>query len=133
MKLALTHPRSLINRLDPFGWMEELDDSLWAGAGAAIPGRWRETAEAFEFRFDLPGVERKDISLLIEEGLLKISARRYIWEKAGEDDAGVVYRTAASLPGTAAADQVDAKLENGVLYVRLPKREEARPRTIAIT
>lgn len=133
MKLTLAHPRTLLGGLNPFGWLDELDDSLWASAAIGIPGRWRETAEAFEFQFDLPGVDRKDVTLLAEDGLLKVSARRHYWEKAGEEDAGVVQRTAANLPETADTGRIEAKLDGGVLRIRLPKRAEARPRTIDIS
>lgn len=132
MKWALSTPRSLVNGLDPFGWLEEFDDSIWASGGSAVPGRWRETAEALEFQFDLPGIDRKDIELVVEDGLLKVSARRYFWEKSDGAAGDQVYRTAVRLPETADPGRVDAKLEHGVLRVRLHKREEARARTIAV-
>ena len=132
MKLALTTPRSFVERLDPFGWLEDFNDSLWVSGGSAIPGRWRETAEALEFQFDLPGIDRKDIDLVVEDGLLKVSAHRHFWEKSDDAKAGAEYRTAVSLPEIADPNRVDAKLEHGVLRVRLQKREEARARTIAV-
>lgn len=132
MKLAIATPRSLMNRLDPIGWLEEFDDSIWASGGSAIPGRWRETAEALEFHFDLPGIDRKDIDLVVEDCLLKVSARRHFWEKSDDAGSGELYRTAVSLPETADPTRVEAKLEQGVLRVRLNKREEARARTITV-
>lgn len=132
MKLALTTPRSFVERLDPLGWLDEFNDSFWASGGTAIPGRWRETAEALEFQFDLPGIDRKDIGLVVEDGLLKVSARRYFWEKSDDASAGAEYRTAVNLPEIADPNRIDAKLEHGVLRVRLQKRAEARARTINV-
>lgn len=130
MKLAIRDPRTKLT--DPFGWLEELNDSMWASAGTSIHGRWRETAEAIEFQFDVPGIERKEINLLVEDGLLKVSARRYFWEKSDDVNASMEYRTAVSLPETADVNKVEAKLEDGVLRVRMTKREEARARNITV-
>lgn len=129
MKLALATPRTL---MDPFGWLEDLNDSMWASDGSSIPGRWRETAEAIEFQFDLPGIDRKDIHLVVEDSLLKVSGHRYFWEKSDDANAGMEYRTAVNLPDSADTNKIDAKLENGVLRVRLPKREEVRARSITV-
>ncbi len=132
MKLALDTPRSLVDGLDPLGWLEEFEDSFWASGGAAIPGRWRETAEAIEFQFDLPGVAREGIELKVEDGLMKVSARRQFWENPGTGEGAAVLRTAVRLPETADPGRVEARLELGVLRVRLHKREEARARTITV-
>ncbi len=132
MTWTVATPRSLANGLNPFGWLEEFDDSIWASEGSAIPGRWRETAEALEFQFDLPGIDRKDIDLVVEDGLLKIAARRHFWERPDGAQADVLHRTAVRLPETADPNRVEARLEQGVLRVRLHKRDEARARTITV-
>ena len=84
---------------------------------------------------DMPGVNREDISVNIENGRLSLSAVRKMavsgaasWEEFGE----VEFRRVFSVPQTINIGKVGAELKEGVLRLRLPKAESAKPRHIEI-
>jgi HSP20 family protein len=98
-----------------------------------------EKKEAFELRCDIPGVEPEDVRVTFTRGVLSIEAERWeAIEAEGEGTASVRERTLGrferSIGLTEAIDAgaIEARLRNGVLVVRLPKREEARPRAIPV-
>jgi len=87
---------------------------------------------------DLPGFNKEDINLYIEDGNLVIKAeRRKEVEERGKDyirqerSYGEVYRKIA-LPTEIDVDKVKASYNNGVLEVTLPKTEKAVKKTIKI-
>lgn len=84
---------------------------------------------------DMPGVEKDNISVNIDNGKLSLSGMRRMetsgaanWEEFGE----VEYRRAFSVPQTIDMDKVNAELKDGVLRLHLPKSEAAKPKQIEI-
>lgn len=78
---------------------------------------------------DLPGASPDSISVHLDATELVIDATRQSTE--GFD--GFSYRRTFSVPEQLIdAERIEAELKSGVLRVRLPKREDARPRRIAI-
>lgn len=84
---------------------------------------------------DMPGVSREDITVNIENGRLALSGVRKMstagaasWEEFGE----VEYKRVFSVPQTINIGKVNAELKEGVLRLRLPKAEAAKPRQIEI-
>ena len=84
---------------------------------------------------DMPGVNREDVTVNIENGRLALSGIRKIstsgatnWEEFGD----VEYRRVFSVPQTINVGKVGAELKEGVLRLRLPKAEAAKPRQIEI-
>jgi HSP20 family protein len=139
-------------RLDPF-WepFREFDD-LWnrmvsrffeapttAGWGQQ---EWtplvdvEETDDAWVFEVDLPGVRREDISIEATEQELSISGEIKERERVGivrhrtRRSGSFSYRT--TLPAGVDPDRVQAKFDNGVLTVRVPRPEHAKARQIKI-
>jgi len=98
----------------------------------------KEDKEAFTIEADIPGVDPKDIDVSMENGVLTIRGERNL-EKREEDKSykrverlyGTFYRR-FSLPETADPEKISASGKNGVLQVRIPKREVAQPRRIAV-
>ncbi len=80
---------------------------------------------------ELPGVEKNAVNIELENAVLTIGAER----RSGEGDSERVYSFSRSVTVSddIVAEKVDAKLENGLLTVTLPKAEQRKPRTIAIT
>lgn len=84
---------------------------------------------------ELPGVKVEDLDVRIEKDTLHIEARR----DAAEPE-GVVERSfhpagfarSFRLPPGLAGERVEAELADGVLRLRLPKSESAKPRKIAV-
>lgn len=97
-----------------------------------------ETDEALMLKVDLPGHDPKAIQVKVEGDTLTIqSERRHESKKEkrgllrAERSYGVFTRS-FSLPSTVDAAKCEARFEHGVLTVTMPKREDAKPRTIDI-
>ncbi len=147
--------RAMTNR-DAFRELESMSDrltNLLAGRSAPGGGRdesialaaWApvvdvmETDEEFQIRAELPGVEKKDVKLSVEEGVLTISGHR---EQEKEEKGKRYHRIeraygsfarSFTVPDAVDEQKVAAEFKNGVLTVRLPKSEKARPKSIEVT
>lgn len=97
-----------------------------------------EDQEAYYIRAELPGVKKEDIELSVEKDVVVIGGER----KPEETGENVTYhrrereigqfRRAIRLPGAMNADKVEAAFKNGILTIKLPKAEEAKPRQITV-
>jgi HSP20 family protein len=86
----------------------------------------------------LPGVSTEDLDIQIESNIVTIKGELKIERK--EDDRYLLrerpsgmFQRAIELPDDVDADKVEAELKNGVLTLRLPKSELAKPRKIKIS
>ena len=108
-------------------WAEDRDQTLGINV--------REEDEAYILSALVPGIEAEDLNIQVLEDVVHVKAER----KADEDGnylvqelpTGALTRT-LRLPAAIDADQVDAKVTNGVLTLRLPKAASARPKQIKI-
>ena len=98
----------------------------------------KSTADALEVVAELPGAKPEDVEITIENGTLTIRAedRSERTDEQGdwlvrEISHGNVMR-AVTLPTGLEADKADATFENGVLRLRIPRAEQAKPRQIQI-
>lgn len=91
---------------------------------------WSEEANQYLIQFELPGLKREEIKLSFEGGLLTLKGNKKI-RRAGEDQVIAVERRVA-IPEGVNPEKIEAKYEDGVLEVTLPKREEIKPKEIAI-
>lgn len=96
-----------------------------------------ETPEAIFIWADLPGVAIEGIDIRLEDGVLtlhghvaerKLEGSRQL---AREYEIGDFYRT-FQIPEPIDVDQISAEARDGVLTLRLPKSQAARPRKIAV-
>jgi len=97
-----------------------------------------EDAEAFRVEAELPGLRQEDVQIAVtQRNVLTISGMRQAEDEGNgswhrrERGFGRFQRVLA-LPAPVDADKVEAKLENGVLQLVLPKAEEAKPRRIEV-
>jgi HSP20 family molecular chaperone IbpA len=85
---------------------------------------------------DLPGVPSDGVKLLLDRDELVLEASTRLPENAGEtvarEFADVDYRRVFHLPKGIDVDGISARLEHGVLRVRLPRSAEAQPRRIEV-
>jgi HSP20 family protein len=117
-------------------WSDE-GERLFGHAGYPALNVWEDN-DAVYVEAELPGVEFKDVEVLVTGGNeLTVKGERKptapesgVWHRQ-ERSFGVFSRT-VTLPFAVDADKVEAKLDNGVLQVRLAKHESARPRKIAV-
>ena len=88
-------------------------------------------------RFDVPGVDPEKIDVTVDRGVLTVSATRE--ETKTEGESPVVrerlfgsFRRRIRLAENLDADSIEASNHDGVLEVRIPVREEAKPRKIEV-
>ena len=84
---------------------------------------------------DMPGVEKDDIAINIDNGRLALSGVRKLKTSGAENWAefgNVEYQRTFSVPQTIDVEKVNAELKDGVLHLHLPKSEAAKPRQIKI-
>lgn len=97
-----------------------------------------EDGEEIVLRAELAGVEPKDVEIGFENGVLTLKGERKL---AMEDKRENYHRVelsygtftrAFSLPASIDAERIRAESKNGVLVVHLPKKPEAKPKSIQV-
>ena len=87
---------------------------------------------------ELPGVNEKDVSVTFNNGYLTIKGEKKAEREEKKDRSRYVERSYGSfsrafrLPPDADADRLEASFTDGVLTIRVPRSEAAKPRQIAI-
>jgi HSP20 family protein len=86
---------------------------------------------------DLPGVDRSDVKVTVENGRLTIDAKREPTVPEGRtvrygERRGFEVHRSIELPDTVDPESIAASFEHGVLTLRLPRRPETRPRTVEV-
>jgi HSP20 family protein len=136
----------MLMRTDPFRQLDRLTQQMFGGA--ATPGTWsRPTAmpmdayrsgEEFVVHFDLPGVSPDAIELDVERNVVTVRAERRpspagegVELQVSERPLGVFSRQ-LFLGDTLNPDEIKASYDAGVLTLRIPVAEKAKPRKIAV-
>lgn len=108
-----------------------------SGANGVMPLDGVRRKDDVLLRFDLPGVDPDSIEVTVDRGVLSVSARRE--EELAEDDRVFVrervmgtFTRRVYLSEHLDGERVDAAYHNGVLQVRIPVLEKARPRKVEI-
>src|SRR5215472_4912190 len=97
-----------------------------------------ETADAYVFRSDLPGMSSKDVKVTVHNDTLSLRGERKREEQKKEGTSHRVERAYGSFERSftlglpVRADQVKASYKDGVLEVHVPKAETAKPRDIEV-
>ena len=125
-------------------FLNRMFESAWGG-DAATRGAWIPAADIYEtpekdviVKMDLPDMKRDDIKVTFENNVLSIEGQREIVTNLERDRFHRIerghgqFRRSFTLPPTVDAARVDASYQDGVLTVKLPRREEARPKQIQI-
>jgi len=116
----------------PFG-EEEMAQGAWIP-----PVDIYETKESIVLNVELPGVTKDDISLEVKDSTLTIRGEKKLEKDVKEENFHRMERTygsftrAFTLPSTVQQDKVKAKFRDGILEIRLPKAEEAKPKQIKV-
>jgi len=123
----------------------QLFDRFWSGQLEPMHlSRWMpavdisETDDEVRVRAEVPGIDPKDIEVAVESNVLVIKGEKKEQREENREEYHRVERQygtfvrSIQLPTEIDADKVEAVFRNGVLDVRLPKREDARPKQIRI-
>ena len=124
-----------IVRWDPFR-----DFGFGPAAAAWLPpvDIFQTSEHELVLKAELPEMSREDIDITVENFVLTIKGEKKFADQVKEDQFHHVERRygtfsrSFSLPQTVDGSKVSADYKNGVLTVRLPLREEAKPRQIKV-
>ena len=133
----------MLMRTDPFRELDRLTQQLFGTNGttsrpAVMPMDAYRDGEQIVVQFDLPGVDPSSIDLDVERNVLTVKAERppdygdNVELQVAERPRGVFSRQ-LFLGDTLDADRIEAHYDAGVLTLRLPIAEKAKPRKIEIT
>ena len=133
-----THLQDRINRAfsDAYGRGDE---------GLMTSGNWAPPVDVYQngdhevvLRAELPGMTREDIDITVDNGTLTIRGEKKFSSEVKEESFHRIERRygsfsrSFSLPQTVDTGKVGAEYKDGLLTVRLPLREEAKPRQIKV-
>ncbi len=128
----------VLMRTDPFREMDRLTQQVFGTVArpALMPmDAWRD-GETVAVEFDLPGVDPGSIDLDVERNVLTVRADRPMRETTGEQLASERPRGLFSrqliLGDNLDLDRITAGYRDGVLQLRIPVAERAKPRKISI-
>ena len=135
----------MLMRTDPFRELDRLTQQVlgnaagtWARPTAMAMDAWR-AGDTFIVAFDLTGVDPQAIELDVERNVLTVKAERRPVEMGEQVEMQVaerplgVFSRQLFLGETLDADRIDASYEAGVLTLRIPIAEKAKPRKIEIS
>ena len=127
-----------MNRLFSDAYVGRRDDDL------TNRGAWTPAVDIYEvdgaliLKAELPDMRREDIEVNVENNTLTIRGERKFDATIKQDSFHRIERAygtfarSFSLPHTVDSTRIGAEYKNGVLTVKLPVREEAKPRTINV-
>ena len=143
-------------RWDPFREFSQLQDRLnrvfndtyrgyGADEGLMTTGTWMPPVDIYQngdqelvLKAELPDMTRDDIDITVDNGTLTIKGEKKFSSDVKEENFHRIERRygtfsrSFSLPQTVDPGKVAAEYRNGVLTVKLPLREEAKPRSIKV-
>lgn len=97
-----------------------------------------ETKDDIRLTFELPGMDKEDIKVVVRDGNLTVSGERNTREEQKDESCirteirtGKFSRT-FTLPDTINAESISADYKNGLLEIRLGKLEEVKPKEIEV-
>ena len=94
--------------------------------------RWDESDDAYTLDIVMPGMTKKDIDLTFKEGTLTIKCKKEVSDTDTQFYGVKTDQSFSNFPRAVNADKVSAEMENGVLSVKMPKKESDKPKTIDI-
>jgi HSP20 family protein len=123
--------------------MSRLQDHFFSGRGLSkqafrVAVDIREENDAFYVDAEVPGLSAEDVKVDVEKNVLTLSGERKVEKEEKEGTFRRVERhygsfsRSFSLPETVDTDSISADLRDGVLELRLPKKEAPTPKQISV-
>jgi HSP20 family protein len=133
----------MLMRTDPFRELDRFTQQLFGQNGtwsrpAVMPMDAYRDGEQYVVHFDLPGVDPASVDLNVERNVLTVKAERThsygedVELQVAERPRGVFSRQ-LFLGDTLDSDRIEATYDAGVLTLRIPVAEKAKPRKIEVT
>jgi len=125
--------RLLKEAFSPMSGETEVSTRSWAP-----PVDIYETEDAIVLKAELPGIDPKDVEVRVEDNTLYLKGERNYEKEINEQNYHRIERSygsfarSFSLPNSISAEKVKAEYKDGLLTLTMPKREEAKPKTIKI-
>ena len=129
----------MLMRTDPFRELDRVAQQVFGTATrpAAMPIDAYRKGDEFVVLFDLPGCDPGSINLTVERNVLTVHAER---RRAGGDDVELLigerptgtFSRQLFLAETLDTERIDADYTDGVLRLRIPVREQAKPRRVNV-
>jgi HSP20 family protein len=145
---------AIVRWSDPFREFSQLQDRLnrafsdaygRSDEGLLSSGAWMPAVDIYQngdqelvLKAELPDMTREDIDVTVDKGTLTIKGEKKLSGDVKEEQYHRIERRygtfsrSFSLPSTIDPSRVAAEYKNGVLTVKLPMREEAKPRQIKV-
>ena len=127
-----------VNRLFGDAYRAADDDVMRRGAWAPPVDIYESGNHELVIRAELPDMSKDDIAITVENNTLTLSGEKKMDASIKEECCHRIERTygafsrAFSLPTTVDTGKVSADYKNGVLTIKLPVREEAKPKQIQV-
>ena len=131
----------MLMRSDPFREFDRLAQQLLGAGTTSRPvvmpmDAWRE-GDTFVLEFDLPGVSPDTVDIDIERNVLTIKAERPRrngdWEMLASERPTGLFSRQLVLGDNLDLEHVQADYDQGVLRLRVPVAEQAKPRKVEIS
>jgi HSP20 family protein len=106
-------------------------------SGRGVAANLYETAEGFTLQLPIPGIKAEDVEITIQQDVVNLK-----WETKVQFPEGAhvhwngfqagKYQQSITLPAPINSERVEARYEDGILTLQLPKAEHAKARTIKV-
>ena len=131
----------MLMRTDPFRELDRVAQQVFGTAArpAAMPIDAYRKGDEFVVLFDLPGIDASSIELTVERNVLTVHAERA--RSTADDDVELLigerphgtFSRQLFLAETLDTDRLEAEYTDGVLRLRVPVKEQAKPRRVDVS
>jgi HSP20 family protein len=143
---------TVLTRWDPFRELQSLQnrmnrlfeeqsgsqEALMTSGAFVPPVDIYEEQHGLQLKLEVPGIDEKDLDIKVENNVLTVSGERKFEKEQKEENFHRIERRYGSftrsftLPQAVDTGNITADYNNGVLTIRLAKREEAKPKQIKV-
>ena len=95
-------------------------------------GHLKENENAYLLSIEMPGVRKEDLDIQVGESQVVVEAQRKTLFEDGARESRKIFKS-ISIPSTIRRDKVQAQMQDGILYLALPKAEDQKSRKIKVS
>ena len=135
----MTAMKNRINRMfsEPYWLTRRMDDDTDMGMWNPVVDLY-EKDDHFVIKAELPGVDKKNISIDLKDRVLTLSSERSYENEVKEESyyrrerSYGKFQRAFTLPAHVESDKIKAEFNDGLLQIEVPKPEEQKPKQVTI-